>query len=250
MKALVTGAGSGIGREIARELSRRGCSLILVSRRAEPLEELRGELGGDTRAEPCDLSGEEACFALYDRVRGEGIDILVNCAGCGVFGPFLETDLRRELEMLGVNVRAVHILTKLFCRDFSARGSGFVLNVASSAAFQPGPLFSSYYASKAYVLRLTEALNEELRRAGSGVYAGAFCPGPVDTAFGAAAGVKQSLPGLSARRAAKLAVDGMFARKAVIVPGFGMRAALFFERFLPERAVLRITWRIQSRKTR
>ena len=92
--------------------------------------------------------------------------------------------------------------------------------------------------------------SEELRRAGSGVYAGAFCPGPVDTAFGAAAGVKQSLPGLSARRAAKLAVDGMFARKAVIVPGFGMRAALFFERFLPERAVLRITWRIQSRKTR
>lgn len=248
MKALVTGAGSGIGREIARELSRRGYSLILVSKREEPLAELAEELGPQTRAIPCDLSRQENCLALYQSVKDDGVEILVNCAGFGVFGPFLETDLSRELEMIGVNVCAVHILTKLFCRDFTARGSGRILNVASSAAFEPGPLFSSYYASKAYVLRLTEAVSEELRRAGSPVTAGAFCPGPVDTAFCGTAGVKKPLRGISARKAAKLAVCGMFAGKTVVVPGFGMRAAVFAERFLPEGLIRRAVWKIQKEK--
>lgn len=249
MKALVTGASSGIGREIARLLAARGCSLVLVARRLDRLEELRRELKTEAVAVACDLSDEDGCFRLYEQMKGEGVDVLVNCAGFGVFGPFLETDLRRELEMLDVNVRALHILTKLFCRDFAARGSGYVLNVASAAAFQPGPLFSSYYASKAYVLRLTEALAEELRRAGSGVSVSAFCPGPVETEFNGTAGVRFALGGISAQQAARCAVDGMFARKTVIVRGAAMKAARFFERFLPERAVVRAAGWFQSKKS-
>lgn len=249
MKALVTGASSGIGREFARQLSTRGYSLILVARRLPRLEELRKELKTDARAVTADLSDEKECFGLYEQTKAEGVDVLINCAGSGLFGPFLETNLERELRMLDVNIRAVHILTKLFCRDFVKRDSGYILNVASSAAFQPGPLLSSYYASKAYVLRLTEALAEELRRSGSRVAVSALCPGPVSTEFDAVADVKFSMKGLSPERVAADALDGMFAGKTVIVPGTAMKAARFFERFLPEHAIVKAAYHFQHRKT-
>ncbi len=248
MKALVTGASSGIGREIARQLFERGYGLILTARRTPRLEELQRELKTESRVIAADLSDEKECLRLYGETKEENIDVLVNCAGFGVYGPFLETGLERELGMLGVNIRAVHILTKLFCRDFVKRGSGRILNVASSAAFQPGPLLSSYYASKAYVLRLTEAIAEELRRSGSRVTVSALCPGPVTTEFDDVAGVKFSLPGLSPQYVASRALDGLFAGKTVIVPGAAMKAARFFERFLPERAVVRAAYGFQRRK--
>ena len=249
MKALITGASSGIGREFARQLSAAGYALILTARRTDRLEELQKELKTKTRIITADLSDDKECFGLDEQTKDETADVLINCAGFGVFGPFLETDLKRELQMLDVNVRAVHILTKLFCRDFVKRGSGHILNVASSAAFQPGPLLSSYYASKAYVLRLTEALAEELRRSGSRVVVSALCPGPVKTEFDDVANVKFSLPGLSPEFVASYALDKMFAGKTVIVPGAAMKAAHFFERFLPERAVVGAAYRFQQRKT-
>jgi uncharacterized protein len=248
MKALVTGASSGIGREFARQLSEQGYELILTARRVDRLEQLKKELKTPCVVIPADLSKKSDCFQLYEQTKDSGVDILINCAGFGVFGPFLETDLHRELEMNDVNIRALHILTKLFCRDFVARGSGRILNVSSSAAFQPGPLLSSYYASKAYVLRLTEALAEELRRSGSPVTVSAFCPGPVDTEFNDVAGVKFSMKGLSAEQAAAYALKGMFAGKTVIVPGALMKTALFFERFLPEKLIVRAAYQIQRRK--
>ena len=248
MKALITGASSGIGRDIARVLGERGCNLILTARRTDRLEELRRELPGGTKVVAADLSRREDCFGLYEQTKQENVDILVNSAGFGVFGPFDETDLDRELQMLDVDVRAVHILTKLFYRDFKKRGSGYLLNVASSAAFQPGPLLSSYYAAKAYVLRLTEALAEELRRDGSGVYVGALCPGPVRTEFDSVAGVSFSIKGLSSEYVARYAVGKMFARKTVIVPGTTMKAACVCERFLPERTIVRMAYRMQKRK--
>lgn len=250
MKALITGASSGIGRDMARVLGERGCDLILTARRTERLEELRKELPAGVRMIPADLSKAEDCFHLYEQTRGENVDIVVNCAGFGVFGPFDETRLDRELQMIDVDIRAVHILTKLFYLDFKKRGSGYILNVASSAAFQPGPLLSSYYAAKAYVLRLTEALAEELRRDGSDVYVGALCPGPVETEFDSVADVRFSVKGLSSRYVAKYAVEKMFARKTVIVPGGTMKAARFFERFLPEKAIVRAAYHMQKRKTR
>lgn len=248
MKALVTGASSGIGREFARQLSDRGYSLILTARRTERLLELQKELKTESRIITADLSDEKQCFSLYEQAKEDAPDVLINCAGFGMFGPFLETDLDRELRMLDVNIRAVHILTKLFCRDFAERGSGRILNVSSTAAFQPGPLLSSYYASKAYVLRLTEALAEELRRTGSSVTVSALCPGPVRTEFDDVADVKFSLPGLSPEFVAACGLDGLFAGKTVIVPGPAMKALHLFERFLPERAVVRTAYRFQRRK--
>jgi short-subunit dehydrogenase len=249
MKALITGASSGIGRDFARELSRRGADLVLAARRVPRMEELARALKTHVSVVGVDLSRQDQCYDLYRQVCGERIDLLINCAGFGVFGPFDETDLERELELINVNIRAVHILTKLFYRDFKKRGSGYILNVASSAAFQPGPLLSSYYASKAYVLRLTQALAEELRRDGSRVYIGALCPGPVRTEFDSVADVRFSVKGLSSEYVARYALDKMFARKTVIVPGMQMKAALFGERFLPQAAIARIAYHMQKRKT-
>ena len=154
MKALVTGASSGIGRDIARVLAARGCDLVLTARREERLRALASELSMvRVTILPADLSSREGRQALYRAAQGENIDILVNNAGLGLFGPFDETDLEAELGMLDVNIIAMHMLMKLFLPDLEAKGRGYILNVASSAAFLPGPLLSSYYASKAYVLR-------------------------------------------------------------------------------------------------
>lgn len=249
MRALITGASSGIGRDFARELSRRGFDLVLAARRVPRMEKLARELKTHVSVVGADLSRKDQCYDLYRQASGDRIDILINCAGFGVFGPFDETDLERELDLINVNVRAVHILTKLFYRDFKKKGSGYILNVASSAGFQPGPLLSSYYASKAYVLRLTQALAEELRRDGSKVYIGVLCPGPVRTEFDSVADVRFSVKGLSSEYVARYALDKMFARKTVIVPGVQMKAALFGERFLPQATVARIAYHMQRRKT-
>ncbi|WP_085834251.1 SDR family NAD(P)-dependent oxidoreductase [Clostridium merdae] len=248
MKALITGASSGIGRDMARILSRRGYDLILVARRRDRLEELQHHLPSNVKIICCDLRDEKACFALYEQAKGENIDILINNAGFGLFGSFLETDLHRELELLDVNVRAVHILTKLFLRDFVKRDSGYILNVSSSAAFLPGPLLSSYYASKAYVLRLTQAVGEELRRKGSHVYIGALCPGPVKTEFDQVADVHFSVKSMSSQRVAMIAIQQMFSRQPVIIPGSTMKLSKFFMRAIPDSLLVRISYHMQKRK--
>ena len=160
MKVLITGASSGIGRDMAEIYSNKGYELILVARSKDKLELLANKLKTKVKIIQMDLSIPENCFRLYDLVKDEEIDILINNAGYGVFGKFLDTDLNEELNMIDLNIKAVHILTKLFLRAFKEKNKGSILNVASSAAFSPGPLFSSYYASKAYVVRLTEALYE------------------------------------------------------------------------------------------
>ncbi len=252
MKAVITGASSGIGRDMARELGARGWDLILVARRQDRLEELRQELTGKFPVQveilPLDLSTKEACFELYRRVSPERVDALVNNAGFGLFGPFETTDLDRELELLNVNIRAVHILTKLFYKEFCRRDQGKILNVASSAAFLPGPLLSTYYASKAYVLRLTQALQEELRRAGRHVTVSAFCPGPVKTEFDRVADVRFSVEGISSEEAARAAIEGMLRGKRVIVPGLLMKLTRFAVRLAPDALQLRGCWHMQSRK--
>jgi len=248
MKALITGASSGIGRDMARILSKKGYDLILVARRTQRLEELRGELSTNVKILGLDLGDPENCFSLYEQVKDEPVEILVNNAGFGIFGTFDVIPLERELSMIDLNIKAVDILTKLFLNDFKKRNSGYILNVSSSAAFLPGPLMSSYYASKAYVLRLSQAISEELRSSGSSVYVGALCPGPVRTEFDKVAEVNFSLKGLDSYDVADYALKKMFARKMVIVPGAQMKVVRFFEKFAPDRLLLRAAYRIQSQK--
>ena len=187
MIALVTGASSGIGRDVARSLAKHGLNLIITARRIDRLQELKAELirdyGVKVHVIAADLSDTKQCIELHRRVKKYNIDVFVNNAGFGVFGEFTDTDLNRELDMLDVNVKAFHTLFKLFLQDFRKRDYGYILNTASSAGFFPGPCFSSYYASKAYVVRMTQAVHEELRADHSHVNVSMLCPGPVQTEF-------------------------------------------------------------------
>lgn len=249
MKALITGASSGIGRDIARILSSRGYDLILVARRKDKLERLKNELKTEVTIISMDVSSTFNCTKLYNKVKKEDIDILVNNAGFGLFGEFVSTDLDRELDMIDVNIKAVHTLTKLFLNDFVKKDKGYILNVASSAAFLPGPLMSTYYSTKAYVLRLTSSIAEELRRKKSNVYIGALCPGPVNTEFNNVAGVKFAIKSLESYDVAEYAIKKMFKRKKIIIPGISVKIGTFLTRFIPYELQSRISYSIQKKKS-
>ncbi|AHF10041.1 SDR family NAD(P)-dependent oxidoreductase [Dehalobacter restrictus] len=248
MKALITGASSGIGRDIARVLSTKGYELILVARRLDRLEDLKNELSCDVQTVSLDLAQEESCFRLYNLVKDQEIDILINNAGFAVYGDFDQTDLGKELELINTNIKAVHILTKLFLQDFKQRDRGYILNVASSAAFLPGPLMAAYYASKAYVLRLTEAVHEELRKTNSKVYVGALCPGPVHTEFAKVASIKFGVKALNSPHVARYTVDQMLKHKHLIIPGVVMKAAFIFTKIMPHKILLSFLYKIQKEK--
>lgn len=248
MKALITGASSGIGKEIAKYLGELGYDLILVARDKQKLEELQNSLKVNTQIVIADLSDMERVKDVYVLTKNEDIDILVNNAGFGLFGKFYETELNREFEMIKTNVEAVHLLTKLFLRDMQKKNKGYILNVASLAAFGPGPLMATYYATKAYVNNLTEAINEELRREKSNVFVCSLCPGPVDTNFNNVAKVNFSVKPLNSTDVAHYAIDQMFKKKVVIVPGLMMRMSLFFRRFATRSFIRKITYNIQKKK--
>ena len=249
MKALITGASSGIGRDMARYLAQKGWDLILVARREDRIRELQKELKNVVvRCITLDVGRAEDCYRLYELTKNDGVDMLVNNAGFGLAGEYVRADLDTELNMIDVNIKAVHILTKLFLRDFVARDRGFILNVASSAGFMAGPLLSTYYATKNYVLRLTEAIYEELRRKGSRVRISALCPGPVNTEFNKVAKVKFAVDGISSEYCAKVAIDGTLQGKPVIIPGAMLKAGLFFRKFLSEKTMLKIAYGFQRKK--
>ena len=247
MLILITGASSGIGRDMARYLSSRGHRLLLVARRRERLEELANELQNCEIFE-ADLSKKENVLDLYNTVKDKNIDVLINNAGFGAFGKFTDIPLERELEMIRTNVIGMHILTKLFVKDFAARNSGYIMNVASVAGFFAGPLLSSYYATKAYVLRLTEAINEEMRRDGKNVHISVLCPGPVNTEFNSVAGVRFGIKGLSSEYVAKYAVKKMFKGKMVIVPGRLIKTVTVLRHFATETMLVKIMYNMQKRK--
>lgn len=250
MLALITGASSGIGRDIARVLSKKGYDLILVARRENRLAELKNELETNAEIFTADLTEEAECLKLCSYAEKLDIDILVNNAGAGLFGEFTQTDLEREIQMIHLNIRAMHILTKFFVTKFTEKDRGVVLNVASSAAFLPGPFMAAYYASKAYVLRLSQAINEELSQKNSQVYISVLCPGPVDTEFNSVANVRFSLKGLSSEYVANMAVRSMLKGKKVIVPGFFMKCSHFFSKLLPDSILVKFASHFQKKKTR
>ena len=249
MIALITGASSGIGRDMARELSKRGYDLILVARRKDRLVELKKELQTIVKIYECDLAKEENCKKLYEDLKDENIDILINNAGFGLAGEFTKTDLDKELIMIDVNVKAIQILTKYFLKDFTNKNNGYILNVSSSAGLLPGgPLMDTYYATKSYICNLTLGIYEELRSNRSNVYIGVLCPGPVSTEFDKVANVQFSLHSLSSEYVAKYAIKKMLKRKTIIIPGFKIRIACFFGKFISRKTLLKFVRNTQQRK--
>ncbi len=248
MKALITGASSGIGLEFARQLKNRGYKLILVARRKERLEELEKQLNVKCEIVSADLSVEENCKILFERYPD--IDVLINNAGFGVFGNFTESDLDKELEMIDLNIKAVHILTKLYIREFKKKNKGYILNVASSAAFFPGPLFAGYYASKSYVYKLSSAIYEELKKEKSNIRICTLCPGPVDTEFNDVAGVQFSIRAATAEYVAEVGLENLFKGKRIAVPTFTIKLTRFFSKLTPDYILAKITYLIQKSKVK
>lgn len=247
MKVLITGATSGIGKCIAEKLSNRGWELILTGRNEDMLKSMQERLG-KCEIIAADLSQKSEVLKVYDFCREKNVDMLVNNAGFGVFGRLSETDLDKELEMINVNIRAVHILMKLFLRDFRKRDKGIILNVASSAGFLTGPLMAAYYASKSYVIKLSHAAAEELRREGSRVKVSVFCPGPVETDFNNRAGVTFSMKPISADFAAEYAIKCALSGKLTAVPGLFTSLGLLGAKFLPNKLVAAVVYEMQERK--
>lgn len=248
MKALITGASSGIGRDMAYYLHSLGHELVLVSNDIEGLKKVKNKIKTNVEIIDIDLSNNDNCIKLYNMVKNDNIDILINNAGFGEFGEFIDTNLDKELSMINVNINAVHILTKLFLKDFVKRNSGYILNVSSSAAFQSGPLMATYYGTKAYVLRLTTALYEELRKIKSNVHVSVLCPGPVKTNFNNVANVKFDIKSVSSEYVAKYAIDKMFKNKLVIIPKFYMKAIIYLNKLVPLKLSLRFAYKIQNKK--
>jgi len=244
--AIVTGASSGIGREIARELHRRGRTVVLVARSADKLAALAGELGERTHVLPADLADRDVRTGLLEQVEALGVvpEVLVNNAGLSTVGPVHRSDPAAELNLVEVDVAAVVDLCSRFLPGMVDRGRGRVLNVASTAAFQPLPGQAAYAAAKAFVLAYTQALGAELR--GTGVTATALCPGPVATAFADTAGfdeqdAQDALPSfmwLPAADVARAAVDGLEKGRSVVIPGASNRLGAHLSRLAPRRVLL------------
>ncbi len=254
MKALITGASSGMGRDMSEILAEKGYDLIITARRSDRLSALKNDIEAKypsvyVETVCADLSDKNACIKLYESVKDKNIDFLINNAGFGLFGEFTETSLEDELRMIDTNITAVHILTKLFLKDFVKRDSGIILNVASSAGFMAGPLMSTYYATKNYVRRLTQAIYQELKNNKSNVKISVLCPGPVNTEFNDVANVKFSIDGLESRFVARYAIEKTLKGKLTIIPGKSLKLGIFSLRFLPEKLMLKMSSNIQSKKS-
>lgn len=249
MKALITGATSGLGKAMAEILSKKGWELILTGRNSEALKELQKSLKTNVYTVTCDLSKPQNAYKLYKVCKKHSIDLLINNAGFGVFGYFGETSLKSELDMINVNITSLHILTKLFLRDFLRHNRGRIINIASSAGFMTGPKLSGYYASKNYVVRLSLAIAEELKHLKTNVKISVFCPGPIDTKFNERAGVNFSIKPKSAEYMAEYALEKAFGNKTVIIPTFTMKIGVALSKIFPEKIVAPVVFHIQNKKS-
>lgn len=246
MKALITGASSGIGRDMAKYLSDLGYDLVIVARRKELLEELKKELKTNVEIVCLDVSKKENCYKLFEQHKD--IDILINNAGFGLFGHFVDTDLEKELNMIDTNITAIHILTKLYLQEMNKNEKGHILNVASIAGFMVGPLMATYYATKNYVVSLTRGIRKELKKKKSKVKISVLCPGPVKTEFNKVAGVRFALKGLSSEYVAKYAIDKMLKGKEVILPGLTIKLSKFASKIMPDKVVIETAYHVQKSK--
>ena len=250
MRILITGASSGIGRDMARVLAKKGHELVLVARDKTKLDELAEELRRKDKIKvktiSMDISKVDNCKELHEKEKN--IDILINNAGFGDCGEFTKTSLNKELDMINTNIVAYHILTKLYLIDMKARNSGKILNVASIAGFMPGPLMTTYYATKAYVVRFSEGIREELRREKSKVQISILCPGPVDTNFNKVANVIFKMREADSMKVSNYAIKKLEKGKFYIIPGIDVKLARLGAKIFPTKFISRITYIIQKRK--
>ena len=254
--ALITGASSGIGYELSRVFAENGHNLVLVSRNTEKLmiisEEIRKQHDVQVKVISKDLCKSPAPQELYDEVAAEGIniDVLVNNAGIGTYGKFIDSSTQKQMNLIQLNITSPTMLCKLFGADMVKNGSGRILNVASTAAFQAGPFMSTYYASKAYVLMLSEALKSELKQ--DGVTITVLCPGPTQTEFferNDMIGTKleRSPYIMSAAEVAEIGFSGLLKGKTVVIPGLINKLLAFSVRLIPRRVVTAIASSLNQR---
>jgi short-subunit dehydrogenase len=254
--ALITGASAGLGVEFARRLAADGFRLILTARRTELLQSLSDELkakyGTEAMVIAADLSIDQGWMGLCESIDRVGwpVDTLINNAGFGTHGTFHSSDPQSQTDMIHVNVLALTMLTRHFVRGMLERSNGAILNVASVAAFQPGPLMSVYFATKAYVLSFSEALHEELR--GTGIRVTALCPGPTESEFMTVSGMDASrlikgrrLP--AAADVVSLGISALYSGKRIVIHGFGNRVLARLSAWLPRMLVLRTTHYLQKK---
>ena len=248
MKVLITGASSGIGKDMARVMAKKADELVLIARNVEKLEEIKKELENDVKIEIIskDLSIEKNCKEIHSQVQN--VDILINNAGFGDCGNFTKTSLEKDIRMIKTNIIAYHILTKLYLTDMKEKNSGKILNVASIAGFMPGPLMATYYATKNYVVRLSEAIREELKKEHSKVQISILCPGPVETNFNKVANVDFHLREANSMDVAKYAIQKLEKGKFYIVPGIDVKIAKFGAKILPANIISKFAYMAQKRK--
>ena len=248
MKVLITGASSGIGKDMARVLSKKADELVLVARNVEKLEEIKKELENDVKVEIIskDLSIEENCKEIHNQVQN--VDILINNAGFGDCGNFTKNSLEKDIQMIKTNIIAYHILTKLYLTDMKEKNSGKILNVASIAGFMPGPLMATYYATKNYVVKLSEGIREELKKEHSKVQISILCPGPVETNFNKVANVDFHLREANSMNVAKYAIRKLEKGKFYIVPGIDIKISRIGAKILPTNIISKFAYMAQKRK--
>lgn len=246
MKCLVTGASSGIGKDMCKVLSKMGHEVIMVSSDEDKLKKACKEVNGyNTLA--VDLSTNEGTDKVIELIRKEKPEIVINDAGFGAFGFYDEVSLDREMEMVSVNVLALHKITKA-CLEYMGENN-YILNVASIAGLMPGgPLLSTYYATKSYVRSYTLGIYEELKKKNSKVNVSVLCPGPVDTNFNKVAGGLFSISSLTSDYVSKYAIEKMVKKKLIIIPGFSVKMGYFFQRFVPTKLLLSMMFKVQHKK--
>lgn len=254
--AVVTGASSGLGAEFARQLSQEGYYVLMVARRKDKLLELSQELTSKSEIFTADLSEKKDISKLYDHIKSmleedpeNRLFVFINNAGFGLSGNFTDCSEKREMEMINVNIKALHRLTKRMLPLMDKESGGYILNIGSSAGLLPaGPYMATYYATKAYVVSLTRAIAHELKAQGCKTYLGVLCPGPVDTQFNDVAGVVFALKGISAGSCVSYAIKMMKKRKVVIVPTLRMKLACSLSKFVPSGILIPMTAHQQHKK--
>lgn len=252
MKALITGASSGMGRDMAKVLAKKRYDLVLIARNKEELEKLAKQLKKENQIQvqtiACDLAKVENCQEIHKQVKD--VDILINNAGFGDCGNFSKTSLEKEINMINTNITAYHTLMKLYLIDMKEKQSGKILNVASIAGFIPGggPLMATYYATKAYIVRISEGIREELKKEKSKVQISILCPGPVKTNFNKVANVKFHLREANSMKIAQYAIQKLEKGKFYIVPGVDVKFAKLVAKLIPAPWVSKITYLVQKRK--
>lgn len=248
MKALITGASIGLGKDIAIYLDKLGYETILVARDKENLERVKELLNNNSKIIIKDLSNIEEVNRLYEETKEDNIDFLVNNAGIGSYGEFTNINIENDINLINLNIVASHMLTKLYLKDMIKKDSGTILNISSLACFSAGPLMSAYYASKSYITTLSMGIAIELKEIKSKVKIFVGCPGPMATNFNNNLGIKFGEKPMSSEDVAKYTIDNCFKKKIIIIPGFKNKIAKFCIKILPMNIILKINYKIQKSK--